>query len=180
MIHPVLTTARLQLRGFADDDLDLLHRLYGDPEVMRHLGDGTPMSREVTQEKLASVVFRWLQLGIPLWAVFRKDDGAFLGRCGFSPYEPLNSIELAYTFVPPAWDQGFATEASRACLRHAFEVLGWEKIMCRTRPDNVRSRRVMEKLGFQFEREGLDIGGAAVFYWLTRGQFATERNALPR
>jgi RimJ/RimL family protein N-acetyltransferase len=170
MLHPTLATGRLNLRGFAIDDLDLLYALYGDSRVMQFLGDGTPMSRDVTQEKLAAVLFRWTQLRMPMWAVFRKADGVFLGRCGFSPYEPLQSIELAYTLIPSAWGLGYATEASRACLKHAFDELKWDRIMCRTRPTNLRSRRVMEKLGFEFEREGTDTGGAAVFYWLARGR----------
>ena len=177
---PILTTPRLCLRGFTGDDLDLLHSLFGDPHVMHFLGDGTPLSREVTQEKLAAVWFRWTQLGIPLWGVFRLGDGCFVGRCGFSPYEPLNAVELAYTFTPSSWGQGLATEASEACLRFAFQEMRWDRILCRTRPDNLRSRRVMEKVGFQFEREGEDIAGPAVFYWLTREQYEVGHATEPR
>jgi len=180
MLHPTLETPRLSLRGFTNDDFDLLYALYGDPQVMHFLGDGTPLSRETVEEKLAAVLFRWTQLRIPLWAMFRKEDGVFIGRCGFSPYDPLRVIELAYTVIPSAWNQGYCTEASHACLRFAFEELKWERIMTRTRPDNLRSRRVMEKLGFEFECEGTDIGGAAVFYWLTREGYNRDREGRQR
>jgi RimJ/RimL family protein N-acetyltransferase len=166
---PTLETARLHLRGFTADDLELLHTLYSNAEVMHHISiDGQPLTREKTQERLASTLFRWTQHGIPMWAVFRKTDETFIGRSGFQIYQATNEIEIAYSLLPLSWGNGYATEASRACLDHAFTVLKWERIVSRTRPTNTRSLRVMEKLGFQVEKVGEDFAGPAVFEFLTR------------
>jgi RimJ/RimL family protein N-acetyltransferase len=165
---PELETERLRLRGFTAADLDLLHRLYSDPDVMFFIGTGGTFSREQTQERLAATLFRWIQHGVPMWALFRKADQAFVGRCGFQILEATKEVELAYTLLPDAWGNGYATEASRACLEHAFTALKWDRVVSRTRPTNSRSLRVMEKLGFQVEKEGEDTGGAAVFEFLTR------------
>jgi ribosomal-protein-alanine N-acetyltransferase len=166
---PILETKRLRLRGFNANDFDLLHSLYSNPEVVHFISiDGQPFSREKTQERLAAALFRWTQHGIPMWAVFLKADQNFVGRCGFQIYESTKEIELAYTMLPQAWGNGYATEASRACLEHAFTVLKWERVVSRTRTTNARSLRVMEKLGFQIEKVGEDIAGPAVFEFLTR------------
>jgi len=164
---PILETERLRLRGFTADNLDLLFSLYSNPDVMFFLGDGQPLSREKTQERLTATLFRWTQLGIPMWAVFRKTDGIFLGRCGFQIFN-LQEIELAYTLLPAAWGQGYATEAARACLDQFFAMSEEDRIVSRTRPTNARSLRVMEKLGFQIEKLGEDMGGPAVFEFQTR------------
>jgi RimJ/RimL family protein N-acetyltransferase len=164
-----LETERLQLRGFTADDLDLLHSLYSDPEVASFISiDGQPFTREKTQERLAATLFRWTQHRIPMWAVFRKADQTFIGRCGFQIYEATKEIELAYTMLPQVWGNGYATEASRSCLEHAFCTMNWERVVSRTRTTNARSLRVMEKLGFQIEKVGEDIAGPAVFEFLTR------------
>src|SRR5579864_58633 len=161
---PILETERLRLRGFTADDLDLLDSLYSDPDVVSFISiDGQPLSREKSQERLTAALFRWTQHGIPMWAVFRKADDVFLGRCGFQIYQVTNEIEIAYTLLPQAWGNGYATEAGRACLEYAFNVLKWERIVSRTRTTNARSLRVMEKLGFQIEKVGEDIAGPAVF-----------------
>jgi len=165
---PILETERLHLRGFTAKDLGLLLSLYGNSEVMSFISVNGPLTREQTLERLTAALFRWTQFGIPMWTVFRKADQVFVGRCGFQIFEATKDIELAYTLLPQAWGHGYATEASRASLEHAFSVLRWNRIVSRTRPSNVRSLRVMEKLGFQIEKFGEDASGAAVFQFLTR------------
>jgi len=163
-VTPPLSTARLALRGFEANDLELLHRLYGNAEVMHFLGDGQPLDRAETQEKLTSVLYRSTYLGIPMWALFRRFDGDFIGRCGFSPWGDGDEIELAYTLIPDAWGAGYAVEAGHACLEFIVEHGRWRYVLARTRPTNARSRRVLEKLGFTLEREGEDSGGSALFF----------------
>ena len=172
---PILETERLRLRGFTANDLELLHSLYGNPEVMHFISiDGQPLSREKTKERLAATLFRWTQHGIPMWAVFCNEDQTFVGRCGFQVYPATNEIELAYTMLPEAWGHGYATEASRGCLVHAFTVLNWERVVSRTRTTNARSLRVMEKLGFRIEKVGEDVAGPAVFEFLTREMWTKQ------
>lgn len=168
---PSLATPRLCLRGFHAGDFDNLQLLYGDPAVMHYLGDGRPLDLSVTQEKLTAILYRDVHLGIPMWAALRKDDGAFVGRCGFSPWGDAGEIELAYTFVPGAWGQGFATEAAKACLEFLFSAGRWSSVIARTRPANDRSQRVLAKLGFLLECEGEDPGGAALFFRLNQADW---------
>jgi RimJ/RimL family protein N-acetyltransferase len=169
MDMPVLETERLRLRGFSMADLDRIASLYGDPQVMQFLGDGIPLPREAAQERLTAMIYRWQSRRIPIWSVELKNGGEWIGRCGFSPYKDTDDIELAYTMLSPFWGNGYATEASRACLRHVRDHCDWPKIISRTRPDNVKSRRVMEKVGLRFDRfEPEHADGPHVFYVMTR------------
>ena len=76
---------------------------------------------------LTAAIFRWTQYRIPLWAVTLKDTGRWIGRCGFQFQDDARPgpTELAYSLARDGWSQGYATEAARACVAHAFEVLGW-------------------------------------------------------
>jgi ribosomal-protein-alanine N-acetyltransferase len=95
----------------------------------------------------------------------QKDD--MIGRCGFSPYLDSDEVELSYTFEKRSWGLGFATEAARACLDHARDHCPWPRIIARVHPDNSASKRVIEKLGFQFDRvEMQHRDGPAVLYTL--------------
>jgi ribosomal-protein-alanine N-acetyltransferase len=169
MEMPVLETDRLRLRGFTMADLDHVAALYGNSKVMHFLGKGVPLSREDAQERLAAMIFRWETRRIPIWAVEMKETSKWIGRCGFSPYKDTDEIELAYTFLPKTWGSGYATEAARACRDYARDHTNWPRFIARTRPDNVASRRVMEKLGLRFDHfEPEHPDGPHVFYLMTR------------
>jgi RimJ/RimL family protein N-acetyltransferase len=174
MEMPRLETPRLILRGFEMDDLDEFAESYADPEVMRYLGDGRVRTREETLAKLTAAIYRWNQHRLPLWAVVSRDDGQWLGRCGFQPKDDAapEVVELAYSFARSAWGHGYATEAARAAIRYAFDELGWSRIVARSRPGNLASLRVMQKLGFRREREIVEChGGPAVYCVLDVADF---------
>jgi RimJ/RimL family protein N-acetyltransferase len=174
MEMPRLETPRLILREFEIDDLDEFASSYADPEVMRFLGDGRVRSREETQAKITAAIFRWQQYRLPLWAVVSRDDGRWMGRCGFQPKDDSapEIVELAYSFARWTWGCGYATEAARAAINYAFDELGWERIIARSRPGNLASLRVMQKLGFHRERDIVNChGGPAIRCALTKAEF---------
>ena len=76
----------------------------------------------------------------------------------------LHDVEAAWAIVPERWGQGLATELALACVEVGFEQLGLRQIVAFTLPDNVASRRVMEKAGFEYERDIVHVGLAHVLY----------------
>ena len=76
----------------------------------------------------------------------------------------LHDVEAGWAIVPERWGQGLATELARACVEVAFEQLGLREIVAFTLPDNIASRRVMEKAGFEYERDIVHVGLAHVLY----------------
>lgn len=89
--------------------------------------------------------------GYGLWALERRDDGAFLGFTGLAPVREdlpyAGEIEVGWRLARAAWGHGYATEAARAALRVGFEGAGLDQIVSLTAEVNLRSRRVMERLG---------------------------------
>jgi RimJ/RimL family protein N-acetyltransferase len=161
----ILETERLLLRPFTEDDEDDLCALYADPEVMRFLGG--VRTREQTRLRLAAMVAHWREHGFGIWALVAKAGGEFVGRCGLGHlHEEVGDVELAYTLGRAWWGSGLATEAAGRALGYGFEVLRLPRVAAYARPENVASRRVMEKLGMTFERPCEFLGAPAVRYGL--------------
>lgn len=151
-----LTTARLFGEAIATSDFADIHRLHSDPLVMKTLSaDGKPLSEEVTRESIRQAIDHWQQHGFGFWVFRRQSDGAFIGRGGLKLYEieGENVIGLAYAVMSEFWSQGFATEMARASLDVGLGQLGFPEICSWTLPINLASQRVMEKLGFRYQRD---------------------------
>lgn len=99
--------------------------------------------------------------------------GAFVGRCGIHRWR--GELELGYIVLPELWGQGFATEMGDAVANHAFTSLGLGELVAFTKPDNVASRRVMEKVGFRYDRDFVEDDERHVLYRLTPQTLARRR-----
>src|SRR3954468_15068259 len=82
--HAEIETARLRLRRFTLEDLDGLWRIARDPEVMLHIGDGVPFTREETLRNLTNIVNAFERRGYGRWALEKKDGGGLIGYCGLA------------------------------------------------------------------------------------------------
>jgi len=163
-----LETERLRLRPLSPDDVDVFAEFYADPEVMRYLGVGKTLGREETEASVARMLRAFELDGFGQLAVERKEDGAVVGRCGFLVWDAAtltptteaeaagpSELEVGYALGRPYWGHGYATEAAAAVRDHALGPMGRERLIAFIRPDNVRSRRVAEKLGMRHERDVL-------------------------
>jgi ribosomal-protein-alanine N-acetyltransferase len=163
-------TARLRLRMFTPDDLDALTLIFADPDVMAYLGkDGLPIEPEETALALQSIIRHWERHGFGRWAVERKSVGGLIGCAGIRSLE--GQPELVYLLAKSCWGQGLATEVAEACLRYGFQEKHFDSILALTRPLNVKSRRVMEKIGMRFEKEANYFGVDVVQYVITRREY---------
>ena len=149
MALPVLTTERLPLRQRSIDDVPAIVRMNSDPEVMRFVGDGRMPDPSEIEKRTRERCGTDFGMGLGYWSVFpreRPDD--YLGYVVLSPVPESTDIELSYGIRRDAWGEGFATEGSRAALKFAFRQLGLPEIVALTYPANLRSQRVIAKLGF--------------------------------
>jgi ribosomal-protein-alanine N-acetyltransferase len=161
---PVLETDRLHLRPVSADDLDHFAALYADPDVMRYIGVVGALTRDQAAQRVDFMLDHWRKHGFGMWTLLDKDDGAFIGRCGLRYVEDSTEVELGYTLNKAYWGQGIATEASRAVVRYAFEVLKIGRLVALADPDNSASINVMRKVGMTFERIGLFYNSECVLY----------------
>jgi RimJ/RimL family protein N-acetyltransferase len=149
---PHLDTQRLLMREFGPADLDRLAEMLSNPQVMRFMPGGRPVPRERAAVALNNIAREWQERGYGRWAVIPKVEATLIGWCGLGYIPELDEIEVLYLFDQPYWGRGFATEAARASVRHGFETLRLERIIALAVPENIGSRRVMEKLGMTYER----------------------------
>jgi RimJ/RimL family protein N-acetyltransferase len=143
----IAETARLRVRSWRASDAAGAHALWGDAEVMRHIG---PPHADLARTRLALARAADAERahGVCLWAVERRADAALVAACGFHPLPDPATLELAYHIARAAWGRGIATEAARACLDYARDRLAAHRVVAWSRPANAASLRVLAKLGF--------------------------------
>lgn len=163
----VLETARLRLRMFRDDDLDAYARICADPEVMRYLGDGKPLTREDAWRQMAWILGHWQLRGYGLWAVEERATGALIGRIGHINPEGWPGFELGWMLGRAFWGRGYATEGARRALDFAFTELKQPHVISLIRPDNAASIRVAERLGESLEGRVHLFGAEALVYGIS-------------
>lgn len=147
---PTLTTARLVLRGFTEDDVDPLYRILSDADALRYFPDPRPPSRERVQKIISNQLQHWEEHRYGWWALEPRSNEELIGWSGLQFIPETAEVEVGYLLGQPFWGQGLATEAAQACVQYGFEQLGLETIVGIVHPENVASQRVIEKLGLSF------------------------------
>jgi ribosomal-protein-alanine N-acetyltransferase len=145
----ILETERLWLRRLTLGDWDDLAAIYGDLEVMRHIGDGATRSRAAVLLKLQARIETEMRVGYGMWAMIERTSEILVGECGLFDWEihGQRQIEIGYIVGRRHWGAGLATEAARAVRDYAFGVLGLERLIAVIGQDNEASKRVALKLG---------------------------------
>lgn len=173
-VPDLLETARLRLRLFTPADLDRMCEITRNPDVMRYIGYGHPLTREETQTNLDMIMNGFRRRGYGRWALESRDTGALIGYCGLSSGNPEVGIELAYMLARAEWGKGLALEAGRASLRYGFETLGVDSVAGLTLGGNTRSRTVLERLGMKFVRDAHYYDFACVHYAIAREDWRND------
>jgi RimJ/RimL family protein N-acetyltransferase len=167
-------TDRLIAERLRADHFDELRRMHRDPRVMATLApasapNGGVLSDEETRRFLRRHLNHWDRRGFGLWVFRERVDGQFVGRAGLHSTNAggKEEVELAYALMAEYWGWGFATEMAEGIMAVAFERLHMTEVVCFTLTTNRASQRVMEKVGFEYERDIVHAGLPHVFYRLT-------------
>ena len=167
----ILETQRLKLRMLRESDFEAYAEMCADSEVMRYIGDGQPLTRPMAWRNMAMMVGHWSLRGYGLWAVEEGDSGALVGRIGFWNPEGWPDFELGWMLRRSAWGRGYATEAARGALDHAFTQMGRTHVISLIHPDNAASIRVAERLGERLQGSTDLTGKTALIYRITREEW---------
>jgi RimJ/RimL family protein N-acetyltransferase len=144
-----IQTNRLLLRGWRDSDREPFARINLDPAVMEFFP--APLSAQESSAMFDRIESHFGQHGFGLWATELRETGDFIGYVGLAvprfeaAFTPC--VEIGWRLDAAFWGKGLATEGARAVANHAFNVFHLDELVSLTVPANVRSRRVMEKLG---------------------------------
>jgi RimJ/RimL family protein N-acetyltransferase len=146
----VLTTPRLRLRPWREEDKEPFAQMNADPRVMEFFP--SVWDREASDAMVERIGQHFAEHGWGFWAVERLADGAFLGFTGMRyelglPFSPC--FELGWRIAHPYWGQGYASEAARACIAFGFDELGVDEIVAVTALPNLRSQAVMQRIGMR-------------------------------
>lgn len=146
----VLETSRLFLRTWKTEDFALARSLWGDPDVMTFLGG--PLSDAQILEKMRSEMSCAERHGVQYWPIFEKETDEFAGCCGLRPwaYTPPAGHETGFALIKAKWGRGYASEISRAVVKHAFETLRLPMLRAGHHPEHRNSRKILLKLGFEY------------------------------
>ena len=149
----MIETPRLRGERIGPEHEASLAALLGDPRVGATLGG--VQSPTAVRIGVAGHGERWERHGFGYWMFLDRETGAPVGRGGLSHAHVggRSEIEVGWAVLPELWGAGYGTEIGAASVRVAFDVLGVPDVVAYTLPDNLASRRVMEKLGFGYERE---------------------------
>lgn len=151
-----IETPRLILREWKDEDLIPFAKLNADPVVMEHFPN--TLTLEQTQTMIETLKTRFKNDGFSFFAVELKSTGEFIGMTGLNkpgyqtPFTPC--VEVGWRIAKEFWNKGYATEAAKASLDFGFNTLGLDKIASFTAVENVKSQRIMDKIGMIRDHAG--------------------------
>jgi [ribosomal protein S5]-alanine N-acetyltransferase len=149
---PTLDTDRLRLREMTPQDVTALLKHLGNPEVVKYMDMQPIKTREQANEWL-----RWMGSYFSAhdglrWGVTLKADNTFIGSAGIGNWNrEARYAEIGYDIAQPYWDNGYATEVSRAIIEFGINRMNLNRIEADIVAGNDASMRVLEKLGFQQE-----------------------------
>ncbi len=168
-------TDRLFLRPMTKADTDSVFAMRSNADVMQFI-----RSPQITKSDAASwinlVSSRWEKEKIGFCAVIEKSSNKFIGWCGLWRLPETDETEVGYALFKDFWGKGFAVEASKACLRYGFEELKLDEIVAVAQPANQNSRRVMEKLGMNFDYIGKFYEMELVHYSIRKEDFFNAKS----
>ena len=155
----ILETQRLVLRELNPDDAEFMLGLLNDPAWLRNIGDRGVRTVEGARKYLEDrVIAMYRRLGFGLWMVELEASGEPIGICGLVKRDTLPDVDLGFAFMPAFRGQGYGHESALAVRDHAIRVLGLKQLLAITSPANADSVRLLERLGFAFEREMASAG----------------------
>lgn len=152
----MITTPRLLLRPWRDSDREPFAAMSADPEVMEFFP--SLLTREESDDVIAHIQAHQKQHSFCFFAAEWIGHAPFIGFIGIHhvhfPARFTPAVEIGWRLARTYWDHGLATEGAQAVLNYGFRALNLEQIVSMAVPGNIRSRRVMEKIGMRRDRAG--------------------------
>ncbi|MDR2038571.1 MAG: GNAT family N-acetyltransferase [Bacteroidales bacterium] len=150
-----IETPRLLLRDWKEEDILPFARINSDSHVMRYFPK--PLTEKESLDFYLRICDEFIQHGYGLYALEKKEDGAFIGYTGFHrisfDVDFAPGVEIGWRIRYEDWNNGYATEAAKACILYAKEQLPFKTVWSFTSLPNKSSERVMQKIGMAKTKE---------------------------
>ncbi|WP_133130836.1 GNAT family N-acetyltransferase [Legionella yabuuchiae] len=144
-----ITTARLNLRSWKHSDIEVFYQINQEPKVLEFLPGA--MSHDAVKSFMEKQNKQFQERGFMLWAVEIKESSELIGFVGLNftdhPFPFAPAVEIGWRLGSKYWGKGYATEAAIAALNFGFNQIHLNEIVSFTVPENIRSQRVMKRIG---------------------------------
>jgi RimJ/RimL family protein N-acetyltransferase len=147
---PVVVTTHLYLCPWETGFTSRLHSILGEKDILRYFPRTSPPSLETVEKYIAHHLEHWQIYGYGHWAVISRPGEEVIGWCGLEYLPETEETEVAYLLSREYWGRGYATEAADAAILFGFTSTPLTEIIGLAHPDNIASRRVLEKCGLTY------------------------------
>ncbi len=132
-------------------DLELAIQLWGEEEVTRYICATGKFTEQDIKNRLMTEVNNGEQYRVQYWPIFDLMSSELIGCCGLRPFKSEQQIyEIGFHLRKKYWGQGYAYEAASVVIKYAFTTLNAVKLYAGHHPENIRSRKLLTRLGFQY------------------------------
>jgi ribosomal-protein-alanine N-acetyltransferase len=166
-----IQTPRLVLRPWQPDDAGRLFEILQEEDLLRYFPRTSPPPFERVERYIAHHQAHWQERGYGHWAVVPRAESFVIGWTGLEFLPDSQETEVAYLLSRAYWGKGYATEAACAAVKFGFENAGLESIIGLAHPENLASRRVLEKCGLSFVERKVYWGLELCRYCIARAEF---------
>jgi len=176
---PSIQTNRLLLRPLLPIDAQALHRIYQTEGVLQYFPNPVPPPLEKLERFVAGQQAHWEEHGYGNWGVLPEGEQEIVGWAGLQYLPELEETEVGLLLDCPFWGKGYATEAALASLDFGFERFHLDHIIALVHPDNLASRRVIEKCGMSYVESlslwGIDLMRFCISCGIARTNYRMEK-----
>jgi ribosomal-protein-alanine N-acetyltransferase len=149
----LFTTTRLRIRTLTLEDAPYICTLLNEPSFVENIGDrGVKTEIEARHYIQEGPLQSYSNFGHGLYLVELISTHSPIGICGILQRDTLDAPDLGFALSPAFWGCGYAEEAASATMVYARDQLGINRVLAFTSPGNTRSIRLLEKLGFGFDK----------------------------
>jgi RimJ/RimL family protein N-acetyltransferase len=149
----IAETNRLIISKISLEDAPFFLKLVNTPNWIKYIGDRNLKTIKDAEDYLTNGILKsYKELGFGFYILQNKSDNEPIGICGLVKRDQLDEVDFGFALLPEFEAQGFGFEASTTILKVAKDVFNIKKILAITLPINTNSIKLLEKLGFNYEK----------------------------
>lgn len=149
----ILETERLILREITEADAEFILDLLNQPSFIKYIGDRNVRTVDAARDYIESRFIKsYLENNFGFYAVVLKETNLPIGICGFVKRDSLPEADIGFAFLSDYERKGYGYESASAVLEYGKKSLNFKRLLAITAQNNQSSIKLLEKLGFKFER----------------------------
>ena len=149
-----MQSERIGFSIFTKEDLNLAIQLWTNEKVCEYICATKIFSNEEIKERLNFEISNQESYNVQYWPIFLLESNKFMGVCGLRPYDISGNIyEIGIHLCEEYWSKGYALEAVLKVMDYACNTLKIKRLYAGHNPNNIKSRNILTRLGFQYYKE---------------------------